>query len=689
MRRVEPIPADRALNGAGLGLVTLLCAALLLAVGPVHADGMTLEQIARLEQVGSVEVSPDGEHIAYTRSVPRIPGQGEDGPAWSELHVIDAGGESHAFITGKASVASIGWTPDSRHITFLAKREGDDARRLYAIPVDGGEARVLARLETDVLGYSFHPAGSQVALIAFEPDDEAVTALEEQGFDQKVYEEGLKFRRLWIVDLDDDQARPRMLELEASVQAVAWSPAGDRLAIRVTPRELVDDTLMFARIRIIDPAGESIGRIDNPGKLGDMAWSPSGDHLAFIGTNIVNDPREGRLLIADRNGGPFTDLLPGLKGHVWHLAWLSDRRLAYIAQEGVATRLGSLAPDGSNPLDLADPGPILTGLSIGQSRIAVTASSPTHPDELLERADDEWLRRTDSNPWLADVELARQQVVRYPARDGLEIEGLLIYPLDYRPGTRYPLILTVHGGPEAHYSNGWLTRYNTPGQHAASEGFFTFYPNYRGSTGRGVEFTLTSQGRPAMEEFDDLIDGVDHLIDEGLVDGDRVGITGGSYGGYATAWGATVYSERFAAAVMNVGLSDQIAAFGTSDIPWEFNLVHLRKWPWEDWELFRQASPLYHVTRAATPILILHGDADPRVDPTQSRMFYRFLKLQENAPPVRLVLYPGEGHGNQRAASRWDYSLRLMRWMKHYLTGEGGEPPPYRVDYRLADTSDE
>ncbi len=672
-------------------VVRLLFAAVL-AIAPalVRADGVTLEQIARLQQVGQVAVSPNGEHIAYTRSVPRVPGQGEDGPAWSELHVVDGDGASQPFITGEVSIASIGWTPDSRHITFLAERDGDDARKLYGIPVAGGEARVLAELATDIRSYTFHPGGNQAALIAFEPDDDSVTELEEQGFDQVVYEEGIKPRRLWIVDLEAADADARMLELDGSVQAVAWSPAGDRLAIRMTPRELVDDTLMFARIRIIDPLGETIGRIDNPGKLGDMAWSPDGRYLAFIGTNIVNDPREGRLLIADRDGGAFTDLLPGLKGHVWNLAWLSERRLAYVVHEGVTTRLGSLAPDGSNPVDLAEPGPILTGLSIGGSRetggehrIAVTANSAAHPDELLENSDSEWVRRTESNPWLADVELARQQVVRYEARDGLEIEGILFYPLDYRPGQRYPLILTVHGGPEAHYSNGWLTRYNTPAQHASAEGFFTFYPNYRGSTGRGVDFTLTSQGRPAMEEFDDLIDGVDHLIDEGLVDGDRVGITGGSYGGYATAWGATVYSERFAAAVMNVGLSNQIAAFGTSDIPWEFNLVHLRKWPWEDWDLFQQASPLYHVTKAATPILILHGDADPRVDPTQSRMFYRFIKLQDNAPPVRLVLYPGEGHGNRRAASRWDYSLRLMRWMKHYLIGEGGEPPPYRVDYGL------
>ncbi|MGB0513785.1 MAG: S9 family peptidase, partial [Wenzhouxiangellaceae bacterium] len=456
-------------------------------------------------------------------------------------------------------------------------------------------------------------------------------------------------------------------------------------AIKITPNQLVDDTLVFNRIRIIDLEGDEIGRIDNPGKLGAMAWSPDGERLAFIGTNRVNDSREGRLMVASADGGEFTDLLPGLEGHVWDVDWLDNNRIAFLSYEGTGVRLGSIRPNGRGQQTLLEGGPVLASLSISENGdIAVTGSTSDHPSEAWRIRRGEAERLTDSNPWLAEVELARQEVVRYAARDGLEIEGILVYPLDYQEGRRYPLILNVHGGPESHYSNGWLTSYASPAQHAAGAGYFTFFQNYRGSTGRGVEFTQLSFGRPAKEEFDDLVDGVDYLIERGLVDGERVGITGGSYGGYATAWGATVYSERFAAAVMNVGLSNQIAAFGTSDIPWEFNLVHLGMWPWEDWDLFQQASPLYHVEKAQTPILIMHGDADPRVDPTQSRMFYRFLKVMEDGPPVRLVLYPGEGHGNRRAASRYDYSLRLMRWMNHYLKGPGGEPPPYRVEYGAA-----
>jgi len=655
---------------------------MLFAQSQLLAAGMTLEQIAELRQATSVHISPDGDNIAYTLSVPRDLEHDEDGAAWSELHAIGESEESRPFISGPVSIAGVGWHPDSRRVTFLDKRGDDETTSLFALPVDGGEAQRLASLETDIAAYSFSPDGDRVALIALEPEDPDIEALREQGFNQVVYEEGLRNRRIWIVDLVERDAEPRMLALDGSVQEVAWSPAGDRLAIKITPRQLVDDTLVFNRIRIIDLDGNEIGQVDNPGKLGEMVWSPNGRRLAFIGTNRVDDSREGRLMVTGASGGEFTDIMPGLEAHVWHLDWVDDEYLAVLVYRGTDVELQTIRYDGNSRRVVTRGGAIFSDLSTSRGgHIALIGSTPDHPGEVYRIERDEPVRLTDSNPWLEQVDLARQEVVRYSARDGLEIEGVLVYPLDHDEGRRYPLILNVHGGPESHYSNGWLTSYASPAQHAAAEGYFTFFQNYRGSTGRGVEFTRLSFGRPAMEEFDDLVDGIDALEERGLIDPERVGITGGSYGGYATAWGATVYSQRFAAAVMNVGLSNQIAAFGTSDIPWEFNLVHLGKWPWEDWDLFQQASPLYHVGKARTPILIMHGDADPRVDPTQSRMLYRFLKVIEGGPPVRLVLYPGEGHGNQRAASRYDYSLRMMRWINHYLKGPGGEPPPYQVEY--------
>lgn len=241
----------------------------------------------------------------------------------------------------------------------------------------------------------------------------------------------------------------------------------------------------------------------------------------------------------------------------------------------------------------------------------------------------------------------------------------------------------VHGGPESHESNGWITSYSRPGQVAAAMGFAVFYPNYRGSTGRGVKFSRMGQADAAGKEFDDLVDGIDHLIKMGITDKDRVGITGGSYGGYASAWCSTYYSDRFAASAMFVGISDNVSKVGTTDIPDEMFLVHHMKHLWDDWDYFLERSPIRYVQRNKTATLILHGKEDPRVHPSQSLELHRHLKTLGQAP-VRLVLYEGEGHGNRKAAARLDYNLRMLRWMKTFLQDGADESPGYKIDYREA-----
>ncbi len=670
-------------------ILGLACALLLATGASATTGGMTLEQVAQTRAVTQAQISPDGGNVAYLLSVPRTLGVDPDGPARSELHVVDSAGRSRPYIAGKVDVASPRWLPDGRSIAYLAKREGDSTRRLYTIPLQGGESTPAAHLPADISAYDLSPDGRQAALLATRPEDDARKALRDKGFSQKVYEEDWRPVELWIADLGGTD-EPRRIDIDGSVQSVRWSPAGDRLAIVVAPRQLTDDTMVDARVRIVSVQGREIGRVDNPGKLGEMAWSPDGAHLAVVSAADENDPREGRLTVVGRDGGTPRDLLPGLEGHVWNVAWRDASTLLFLSQEGVQSRLAEVRVDGGAQRTLLPAaGPVHMGLSVApDGAVALVGSTPAHPSEVFHLAAGatEARRLTDSNPWLADVRLARQEVVRYTARDGLELEGLLVHPLERRGNARVPLILVAHGGPEAHYANAWLNSYAQPAQVAAARGFASFFPNYRSSTGRGVAFSKLGHGRPGMEEFDDLVDGVDHLIETGLVDRDRVGITGGSYGGYASAWGATYYSERFAASVMFVGISDQASLVTTGDIPREQYLVHMRSWPWETPDMYRQTSPITHAQKSRTPTLILHGEADPRVPVMQSYMMYRYLKLAGQAP-VRLVLYPGEGHGNTRGASRYDYSLRLMQWMEHYLTGPGGEPPAYEIDYALPDAT--
>ncbi len=650
---------------------------------------LTAHRVASLRTVTSAAVAPDGSRIAFTLSVPRLPLVDDDGEPWSELWVTDLRGATpRPFVTGKVNVSAVQWTPDSQQVAFLAKRGEDKFKALYVIPIDGGEARKAAELMSDIGGFSLAPDGKRVALVATEPEADAKKKVQDKGFKQEVYEEDGRRARVWLSTLFEKSTNAP-LAIEGHVLQALWSPVDDRLLVAMTPTPGVDDSMMRQQVQVVDgTTGSVVARVERAGKLGEIAWSPDGRRVGLIGAADIHDPQAGRLLVAEASGGPARDVLPGLEGHVTHLEWAGAETLMYIADLGVRTILGrvEVAVGGHEPRPVLGPeGPIFTGLSLSLSgrEAALIASSPSSPAELFTWVEGESaaVRRTDHNPDLAKLRWAKQEVVRHKARDDLELEGLLVHPLEEKEGQRYPLILAVHGGPESHVSDGWLTTYSLPGQVAAARGFAVFYPNYRGSTGRGVAFSKLGQGDAAGKEFDDLIDAVDHLVNRGLVDRAKVGITGGSYGGYATAWCSTRYSDRFAAGVMFVGISDKVSKVGTTDIPDEEYNVHALKRPWEDWSYLLERSPIFHAGRARTPLLILHGKEDPRVNPGQSRELYRHLKLRSQAP-VRLVLYPGEQHGNRKAAARLDYNLRMMQWMEHYLKGPGGAMPAYELDYR-------
>jgi dipeptidyl aminopeptidase/acylaminoacyl peptidase len=468
-------------------------------------------------------------------------------------------------------------------------------------------------------------------------------------------------------------------------------PDGNSLLVDLAPRPLIDDRYMKRRVHIVDATdGQVRAAFDNPGKLGEFGFSPDGRTVAMISAADPNDPAEGRLVVAPATGGPLKDLLPELEGHVAAFAWRDAHTVLFLSDEGVETRLGEVdlgtgrekthvvsgaEKDGSRV-------PVMRKLSLSSdgSRVALVGDTPSHPREVYaaDLGEVKVRRLSDNNPWLKDVDLASQEVIRSTARDGLELEGVLMRP---KNGGKEPLpmIMMVHGGPEGHRRNAWLTRYGSPGQLAAGKGYAVFYPNYRGSTGRGVAFSKLGQGDAAGKEFDDLIDALEDLIARGIVDKDRVGITGGSYGGYATGWCSTRYTEHFRAGVMFVGISNEISKGLTSEIPVEDKMVHTFYEPYSRWEFRLQRSPIFHAEKSRTALLIAGGTDDSRVHPSQSLQLYRALKLIGKTP-VRYVRYPGEGHGNSRAASRDDYARRLMRWMDHFVMEKKTDLPPWELD---------
>ncbi|MBR9977896.1 MAG: S9 family peptidase [Bacteroidetes bacterium] len=647
---------------------------------------LTERNIFDIQQVVEAAVSPDARHIAYTVLVPR-PFSDNPGGDYRELHVYDLQtGTTRPFITGKRLMFNLGWMPDSRMITFVANFPDASGPQVYGMPIDGGEARPLTASASGILGYTIHPEGTAIAYIATEATDPNEKKLRAQGFNAEVYEELNPDRNVYVRSLPDGDTR--RLTYNVSAFSIVWSPDARHIAAAVAPKNTVDQSYMFKRIHLLDPEDGTLTEfVENPGKLGRMVWSPDGSKLAFVAGVAVWDSKDGSIFVADVNDRkPFNTLRnysDKFEGTVTGVAWKDAQTMLFTAQEGVDITLREQRLDAADSRVLLEAGRLnITGFSTAGSVITMTGNTPSHPTELFTFDGKTLVRRTKHNDWLDDIRLARQERFLYNATDGLEITSILIYPLNYQEGKTYPLIVDIHGGPESAYQNGWVTRYGNWGQVAAARDYFVFMPNYRASTGRGVEFAKMGLGDLAGKEFDDVLDGIDVLIEKGFVDRDRVGIGGGSYGGYFSAWAATRHTERFAAAVSFVGVSNQISKRNTTDIPWEDYYVHWDTWTHEDVEKVYDRSPVKWARGSTTPTLILHGKDDPRVHPSQSLELYRALALHGEAP-VRLIWYPGEGHGNRRNPARLDYIMRTMAWFDHFLKSDAKGMPPATLDYQI------
>ena len=671
-----------------------LLAATLLAPLSLQARPMTPEDVAKIEYAGGIAISPDGSLVAYTSVARPDVTEGEkDGGATQKLMLASAAGEARAWLPEGMSISGINFSPDGKMISFRWA-SGDEKTAVWGVPVNGGAYRKLAAVsDASVLSYQWSEDGSKLYLLAAAAPDETRTAEKKAGFDSVVYEEEPRFNRMFVANVGDEiDEEPNEIAVPGYVDEFEVSSDGRFAIVGSAPTPLVDDSLTSKRHHIVDlTSGEVTRIIGTTGKVDDAEISPDGKTMSLIAGMDANDPAAVTLYLVNLADGSMRALNEGAPEAAVDAEWLDNGRLAAVVHVGAQSRLRIYNADGSVRSEV-DPGDlVLSNLETNGTNIIVRADSPSHALELFSFNRGRFTRWTDHNPWLSEIDFGTQRTYRYTARDGQEIEGVLIEPMGGVPEGGAPLILDVHGGPEAHESNGWKTDYGSPGQVAAGKGYAVFLPNYRGSTGYGVAFAKQHQGNYTDPEFNDLVDAKRALVAEGIADADRTGITGGSYGGYATAWGATALSDEFAAGVMFVGISNQISKFGTGDIPVEMYNVHSRAWPWDDWQHMLEVSPIYHTDKAQTPLLIMHGDSDTRVSPSQSYELYRFIKLRKPDLPLRFVLYPGEGHGNAGAAARYDYNLRMMRWFDTYLmTGDASAPlPPSRPELPGAVTGEE
>jgi dipeptidyl aminopeptidase/acylaminoacyl peptidase len=690
---------------ASLGAAVMLCL-ILISTAIVLAAPFSPEDALTFKRVSDAAISPSGEWIAYTVSVPRTAGD-EAGGAYSELYLVSAKtGEVMPFITGKVNVRSPQWSPDGSRIAFLMARGEKAKTQVWMIPENGGEAMPVTSSESGVAGFRWHPSGGKIGYIATTPPSKNEKDLDKRGYGFIFYEENLKPRNLYIIDVAsmgggtgpgagaaDTAAAPQQITESVSVWSFEFSPDGKFAAAGISPRNLIDEDYMFQKIYVIDLATKESRRLtDNPGKLGNFAWSPDGSMIAYNAAKELKDHASSQVYVIPTRGGEARNLTePNFRGHGNWVGWKDKNTVVYRSSEGVYPTLSTVPARGGKRtviVNAAYSGVIFDDPSSteGFKYSAFVGNTPSVPGDvyLWESGMKSPKRLTTVNPLMAERTLGKQEVVQYKARDGVEIEGLLVYPVDYRQGEKYPLIVIVHGGPESNYSNGWVTSYSSPAQVLAGMGYAIFLPNYRASTGYGLEFALAGYNDAGGKEFDDVADGIDYLVARGIADQRRIGLGGGSYGGYAAAWFASYYTDKVRAVVMFVGISDLTSKRLTTDIPYEELFVHSGKKLEEMWQQSLERSPIYWAHQSKTAVLIIGGAADTRVYPGQSIEFYRILKMNDK-PAVRLVQYPGEGHGNGKQPGRIDVLYRELDWYNWYvrdLKPLDGPMPPLDISER-------
>ncbi|MGQ9848126.1 MAG: prolyl oligopeptidase family serine peptidase, partial [Bacteroidales bacterium] len=621
------------------------------------------DDLLKIKNVNETIFSPNGKMIAYTVSVPR-PLNEEPGSNYSDLFVYNLEEKQNVgLLANQVTVSSIQWDSESERIYFLAKLGEQKFNQIYYEDADGGSPKLLTNEPSDVLAFKVSPDGKNIAFVRLEEKSKGKQQMLNKGFDAEIYEEEYQHRNLYVMNVNDKTVK--QVTTASSVFEFEWSPDNKNIAAAIADKNLVDDSYMFKRLYVIDTeTALKYKLVDNPGKLTQFSFSPDGTKLAFVSASSVNDAVSGSLFICDvPNTKQFSELknyTEGFEGSVIMVKWKDDNTVIFSSEEGVDITLREQKIDQKQSRLIIDGGRVVfRGFDFINNMICFAGNTVNHPNELFlfNTETNELKKLTNHNNWLENVKLAKQEMIEYSAKDGLKIQGVLIYPLNFEQGKKYPLITYIHGGPEASVQNGWETGYSSWGQFAAAKDYFVFMPNYRASSGRGVEFTMAGFGDLAGKEFEDVIDGIDYLIQKGFVDKNKVGIGGGSYGGYFSAWAATKYTDRFAASVVFVGISNQISKRNTTDIPYEDYYVHWGFWTHENEQLVWERSPVKYAHQSKTPTLILHGKEDPRVHPSQSLELYRALKLHGKAP-VRLVFYPGQGHGNSKNTSRYDFLVR-------------------------------
>ncbi|MSP08492.1 MAG: S9 family peptidase [Chitinophagaceae bacterium] len=606
------------------------------------------EQVLKIKNVSAAQVSPDGTKVAYTIRESLM--KDDRSEYINQIWISGIDGSNPIQLTkGDKNNSNPKWSPDNKSIAFLSSR--DEKNNLYIIPIAGGEAEKITAVKGGVSEFEWSNDGNKIALLVTDAASDIEDKNKKAKNDWYIYEAELKQNRLqvyWIHYKDSTQIL--LTKNNFSVYAFDWNNDGTTIVYSYGKSTKANDNI-YSDIALINIETGVIKNIANtPAGESTPKFSPDGTLISYYCSENPNDwPGAKHAQIYSVADGKTWRLkaTPNEDGSI--LGWTADgKNILWSETNKTMTSIYTLSVDGKNILEFSKGEKNYIGaakINATHNYIAFTLQNTSQYPELYVSRLNEYMpiKVTSINTALFFLPLARTVVIKWMGADGLEIEGLLTYPLNYTAGKKVPLLLNIHGGPAGNFGQTCIiTNQGTYPLAALSEnGYAILRPNPRGSSGYGSTFRMANRQDWGGKDFIDLMAGVDQVIKMGVTDETMLGVMGWSYGGFMSSW-IVGHTNRFKAASIGAPVVDLGFQNLTDDIE-GFLPSYFKSDPWNNWNLFSEHSPLRYVQNVQTPVMLQHGEADQRVPLGNSIMFYNALRRRNI--PVKLLILPRQPHG--------------------------------------------
>lgn len=653
---------------------------MILFIGIVTLNGgqkkaVTVDDMHSFKGVGQPVISPDGQKIAYTVSY-YCPEKKE---TFGDIYLMDIDGKNNRKLTSHPGVESTPtWNPDSTKLAFSAKREGKNSQ-VYIININGGEAEKLTDIKNGASSPLWSPDGKWIAFYSSRGHIYSKKFKEELGdvrfithlryYHMRSWDDG-KRRRIFVVPADGSKKPIQLTKGECADEgdrSMTWAPDSKEIAFVSNRSKEWWDNINTDIYTVSVPGGKIKKITYNTGPDHSPAYSPDGKYIAFRSIFTYNYESENYKVAAAKRDGEYKiiSLTTKLDRSVRSFKWSPDSQKIYFrfGTEG-KYHVKAVPVTGGEFQDVMVGRHVISDFEVtpgGESFVAIKYDD-THEEDIFSY-NGEWKRLTDINePVMARFYTQPVEEVWAKSSDGAMVQGWVIKPVGFKKGKKYPMILSIHGGPHGMSTLGYRFYF----QLFAANGFVVVYSNPRASLGYGETFSRQVWQDWGGLCYEDLMSIVDEVLKKGFVDEKKMGVMGGSFGGYMTNW-IVGQTRRFSAAITVAGLSNLTSFYGTTDEQF-FPEAEFKGTPWGQRDIYLKFSPIWYAADFKTPTMVIHGQYDFRVRLEQGEQM--FTALQKQKVPSVYAYFPDEGHGVHEPVHRKLYYKLLLDWFGHFLKGK-------------------